>query len=419
MDSKSLSKVAARSARRLLVRSWVLTALAACGLAHPASAQEPTTEVPAYARRIASGEEPAPVSAIIQTGCPTCGGLSGAPNITGHVGCSTCGGGGSSGDCGNGCPTGHCYPGKKCGTCNGDFQRPESCGRVGSVLNGVFDCLCCKDPCYDPCWVPAANAAFFQDAARPRSQMRLRWDMGYNMTQPDRNEWFWARSGGGGKGPARAETRVDYQELTLYNETATGGFGFFIEMPYRAIHPEINDFNSGFGDMNLGTKSMFVDCELMQLTFQFRTFIPIGATRSGLGNGHVTLEPSLLSTFKLTNCTYLQQQISEWIPIGGDSDYAGMVLHYHTSLNHSWWKRGPWELVGTLEFNGWTFQDGAFTEDDGTQFVRSNRESYLSAGPGARLHFCEYLDVGVGSAFALTDDSFGEQIYRVEFRVRY
>src|SRR5262249_3143137 len=154
-----------------------------------------------------------------------------------------------------------------------------------------------------------------------------RYDYGQNLILPDRAEYFWARTGTGGgagiagfnaKGPPKAETSLHYDELSLYQEIAAGGFGFFIEEPYRPVYPAVNDRDANFGDLNLGTKSLLVDCELLQLTFQFRTYVPTGNSRNGIGTGHVSLEPSLLASLKLSPNTYLQSQLAEWIPIGGD-----------------------------------------------------------------------------------------------------
>jgi hypothetical protein len=279
--------------------------------------------------------------------------------------------------------------------------------------------LCCKDPCYEPHYSIVGNAAFFQDGVRPQSQMRLRYDFGNNLTQPDRAEWFWAKINGRGPKIANgSETRVDYHEVSMYTEAATERFGFFIEEPYRSYDAEQAGHHANFGDLNLGTKSLLVDCELLLLTFQFKVYIPTGNPNTGIGTGHTSLEPSLLASVKLAQATYLQMQLAEWIPVGGDTDFQGSVIHYHASLNHSFWKRGALELIGTGEFNGWTFQDGLFTGPGGVA-TKASGETYVTVGGGLRLVFCEKADLGFGSSFALTSDHFADQLYRTEFRLRY
>ncbi len=397
------------------IRAWAWAGIAACGLASgTASAQDaPAGPVPAYAQMILEGKTPKAESTITQAGC--CDSLSPAPMITGSVG-----GGCAAGTCPPGCSTGHCLPGRKCPTRCGTCGDDDCSGRLSRLTNQLFTCFCCTDPCYEPKWLPQANAGFFIDHARPQSHMRIRHDAGLDMIMPDRNEFFWARTGR--KGPPSREETVDYHDLTMYTEIASGSASVFTEMPYRLVDPDINTFHAGWGDLTIGTKSMFIDCELLQLTFQFKTIIPIGSSRNGFGTGHVSLEPSLLSTLKLTPCDYLESQISEWIPIGGDRDYAGMILHYHSSLNHLWCQKKAVQFITSLEYNAYVFQDGALTNPAsfvGAETKTSSRDSYHYLGAGCRFVICDNYDIGFGAAFSVTDDHFADQLLRTEIRIRY
>lgn len=397
------------------IRVWALAGLATCGLANGAIKADDDINgpVPAYAQTIIDGKTPAKASDIKPVGC--CDSLSPAPMITGSND-----GGCGAGTCPPGCATGHCIPGRKCPTRCGTCGDDDCSGRFSRLSNQLFGCFCCTDPCYEPLWLPQANAGFFVDHARPQSQMRVRWDAGLNMIMPDRNEFFWARTGR--KGPPRREQTLDYHELTMYTEVAGAAASVFTEMPYRLVSPDNNDFHAGWGDLTIGTKSMFIDCELLQLTFQFKTIIPVGSSRNGFGTGHVTLEPSLLSTLKLTPCDFLETQLSEWIPIAGDRDFAGMVFHYHTSLNHLWCKKKAIQFMTSLEYQGYVFQDGALTNPAG--FVgpatkTSSREAYHYLGAGCRFVICDNYDIGFGAAFSVTDDHFADQLLRTEIRIRY
>jgi hypothetical protein len=133
----------------------------------------------------------------------------------------------------------------------------------------------------------------------------------------------------------------------------------------------------------------------------------------------VSLEPSLLGALKLLSETYLQMQVAEWIPLGGDMDYQGAVIHYHFSLNQVLWRLLPdVPLIGTWEFSGFTFQHGDFTDPFIGSFQKAAGTSYLSTGPGLRLSVCNRVDFGVGSAFAL--NHLGPlQVYRSELRIRF
>jgi hypothetical protein len=269
------------------------------------------------------------------------------------------------------------------------------------------------------------NAALFVDGARPITQTEIRWDAGRGGNFPDRAEYFWARADGQGRGPRPPAGRLgeyhfDYDDLTIITETAKDKLSMIVEMPYRAVSPDFYAHGAGFGNMGIGTKTLLFDCELMQVSMQMKTYLPIGNALKGVGNGHVSLEPSLLFAVKLHADTYVQAQISEWIPIGGDPFYAGSVLHTHTSLNHVLHRFGPdIPLVGTMEANTFSFQDGAYTDPVFGSFQKASDTTYISMGPGVRLFFCDKLDFGFGTAFSLTSDNFARQLYRTSVRLRF
>lgn len=384
-------------------------------------------------------------SAVTPAGCASCGGGTrygelGIPAGVVGGGCNSCGNGGC-GSCG-------CYSG--CGACGSCFG--DNC--FGRCIGGIYECLCCPDPCYEPTWIPVANSAFFVDAARPVTQTRWRYDAGMGYRNLDRSEYLMPRfriapnvlsangqvgpagpcaaTGAPGKGPGFIAGRSNIEDLSLYTEGAIGNFSIFLEMFYREFSPSTAGdspaaacSSSGFGDMVIGTKSLLLDCELMNLAFQFKTFIPTGNFTQGLGTGHVSLEPSLLGTFKLTQDCYFQWQTSYWIPIGGDALYQSNIWHSHGSFNKVLCKPSTkCQVVGTFEMNEWTIFQGAYT---GTDFLiggiappaLSATTGIFSAGPGVRLIICNYLDIGVGSAFALTGDRWAQQLIRSEFRWRF
>src|SRR5262249_12662330 len=156
-----------------------------------------------------------------------------------------------------GCPTGTCYPGKKPCDCCGEAR--SKCGRL---FCGIYECICCPDPCYEPRWVPLANAALFVDPARPATQIRLRGGFGWDLRLPGKGQGFWAQEKGRGPqlpctfptptplpnpcGGAAAftgpgEPRLDYREGFLYMEGAVERFGLFVELSYRNTSPTVFD----------------------------------------------------------------------------------------------------------------------------------------------------------------------------------
>jgi hypothetical protein len=253
------------------------------------------------------------------------------------------------------------------------------------------------------------------------TQTRFRWDAGKNVTQPDRSEFFWAAIGG--KGRPNPETSVNYHELSLYQEVSAGKFSFYILQPYRSMNAAVNGGSGGFGDLTLGTKTLFLDSEVIHSAFQFQTQIPTGSAGSGAGVGHVSLTPSILTSIKLYPDTYFQSQLGYWIPISpsqvNGSSFAGSVFQFNHSINHVICRPlRDTALIGTIESVGYTFTSGKFTDVDGTVFS-ANNQTYFGVGPGLRLCICDKVDVGFGAMFSVSKNHFADQLYRSELRWRF
>ncbi|MFO0878917.1 MAG: hypothetical protein U0840_16365 [Gemmataceae bacterium] len=401
-------------------RLWVCWLMLA--LAGVASGQEPASPSDAYLRELLA--DPAP-SGLIEVGCIGCqSGLlsaalpapelpaalgTGPPSLQTPLLIDGCG-------CGDGRP---CVPGRKaCHPCEANTW-------VGRFCCALYDCICCPDPCYEGRWTPLADSALFCEGVRPITQSKLRWESGPGFLYPDRSEYFWARADGQGRGPKPtapllATPSLRYNELIMVNEGGTGAITMTIEQPYREVQAEPYFHSAGFSDMSIMTKTLLFDCELLQFSMLFRTYIPLGNPLKGLGTGHVTLEPGGVVGLKLTPTTYLQTQVSQWIPLGGSPDYAGSILHYHGSLNQVLWRIMPdVPLIGTLECAGYSFQTGKYTDPFLGSFQKSSGYTYLYAGGGARLFVCDKVDFGFGGLFAMSDQHFAREIYRMEFRVRW
>src|SRR5262249_7736036 len=155
----------------------------------------------------------------------------------------------------------------------------------------------------------------------------------------------------------------------------------------------------------------------------FKTFLPTGNFTAGVGTGHVSLEPGFLTAIKLTPGLYFQGEGAYWFPIGGDAGAQGPVFHYHFSLNKLLWCCGhDIQLIGTCELNGWEILGGGYTDPNFARtpkFSAKNIGTIVSVGPGVRLVICDKIDFGVGAAFALTDQSMGDEALRAEFRWRF
>lgn len=307
-----------------------------------------------------------------------------------------------------------------CDSCGHDGCRSKTFG--GRLYWALSEALCVCDECYQPRWHLIESASFWVDSARTQNRVRLRWDYGAGMIFPDRAEYFWARVGGKGPDAQPGSNTVDelnYHEMSIYTETAQGKFSVFTVTPYRSLYMNEAGHAAGFSDIQIGTKSMLHDTPLLQVSLQMTTTIPSANPKEGLGVGHVALEPALLFGLSLTHRDFMQAQIAEWIPLGGDSSYAGALLRWGVSWNRVMWELDHDNVLTTnLDFVGWSFQDGAYTDPIVGQ-RSANNETYFYLGPGARFLLCGKYEFGMGGLFALSRNHFAEQILRTDFTIRY
>jgi hypothetical protein len=307
----------------------------------------------------------------------------------------------------------------------------EPCTFLGRAFANIYECLCCPDPCYQPKWVPAANASFFTDYARPRTVTRIRFDRGLNMQFPDRNQFFMKtiyskKFTGKGITPFNDfGLSLNYNQLYFYQEAAAEKGSLFFEMPYRQFDPLFGNSAAGFADLNFGLKSLLFDCEMLQVSFQFKSYMPSGNSAQGLGTGHVSVEPSLLMSLRLAENTYFQGQLAQWIPLGGTNKIAGGVLHYHFSFNQVLWNYTPDSpIIGTFEMNGYSFQNGGYTgpvlSNGGNNLafatVANSGDTYFDMGPGIRKSVCNMMDYGGAIVWTVTSPHFASPLFRVEVR---
>ena len=373
---------------------------------------------------------------VEQSSCATCGGFHG--HLDGHVF-----------TCQAGCASGNCIPGRQ--PCNPPLNECDTV--VGAFMTNLYQCICCPDPCYEPKWEPAAFASFFADYARPRTVTRLRYDNLEDMTRPDRNQ-FWlnnvtpthgsVRLAGGPHNPTGGFVRgsgvitnlsARLQQVSLYQEAAGEHGSFFVEYPYRQINESWAPTQAGFGDVNFGIKSLLFDCEMLQVAFQLRTFMPSGNFTDNLGTGLFALDPSILASLKLSPTTYFQGQFGNWVPLGGPGvkrSLAGGIFYWFMSLNQVLCYTTPDSpLIATLEMDGWSFEDGSYTGSISSitstthpnQTTKLNHVekgggvSYFNIGPGLRQSICNRVDFGGAITWA-TDSAahWAQPWFRFEVR---
>ncbi|MBV8309065.1 MAG: hypothetical protein JO344_01575 [Planctomycetaceae bacterium] len=348
---------------------------------------------------------------VEKSACATCGGFHG--HLDGHVF-----------TCQAGCASGNCIPGRP--PCNLPLNECDTV--VGSFLTNLYQCICCPDPCYEPKWEPAAYASLFADYARPRTVTRLRYDNLEDMTQPDRNQ-FWINNVTPSRLPRRPISNLfaRLQQVYIYQEAAGPHGSLFVEYPYRQINQSWAPTQAGFGDVNFGIKSLLFDCEMLQIAFQLRTFMPSGNFKDNLGNGQFAIDPSILTSLKLGPETYFQGQFGNWVPLGGpggQSRIAGGIFYWFMSLNQVLCCMTPDSpLIATLEMDGWSFQNGGFIPTilpSGMiphPIPHDSGISFFNIGPGLRQSICNRVDFGGAITWATNSaDHWAQPWFRFEVR---
>jgi hypothetical protein len=258
------------------------------------------------------------------------------------------------------------------------------------------------------------------DSALTGDLFRLRFDASYRDRQPTRAEFFWPKSGSiGGPGPRKAETSVDYQDISAYLELAGNSWlSAFVETPVRFLNPDRNPNTAGFADMNAGFKASFVQTANTVATFQFRTYIPTGAGGHGLGNNHVSLEPALLMNQRLAERWTLEGEFRYFVPIGG-TDFAGNIVRYGLGLSYGTHSPDSFWLNPVAEFVGWTVLDGKVSQPSAPLGRDASGDTIFNAKLGVRAGHGDRYDLYAGYGRALTGDFWYKDTFRVEFRFRF
>jgi hypothetical protein len=198
-------------------------------------------------------------------------------------------------------------------------------------------------------------APFVIDTTQPLSNFRIRYDSVYNLTFPDRSEYFWAAAGSKGPAPERS---VDYQDFRFQQELATENFSTAIDVPIRILNPEFNGNNAGVGDIGLTTKLVMLNGNEWQMTQITRTTFNNGNAKKGLGTGHVSIAPGMLFRYKWNDLTYVHSEIELSFPIAGDPVFSAPVLKYGFGLSHLYYDSDEFAIIQTLEFVNIWFLDG-------------------------------------------------------------
>jgi ferredoxin len=267
----------------------------------------------------------------------------------------------------------------------------------------------------------AAVASQFQDWAHPTTVIRLHFNAAFDLEHPDRALYFWSKQAITSADPGNRprEENVDVRDFTFYWETAPSKkASAFVEIPLRQLEPDVKPNYDGMGDMTIGTKLVFCDKNDFLATFQFKTYIPTGASDHGTGTGHTSLEPGFLTTWNICPRTYWQNEVELWIPIGGDKKLEGQILKYNSSLNYLLWENECCNkaLIPTIELVSWIPLSGQFFSIVDQQNRSGDNVAIVNVGAGFRYVMSEHCEWGFGANFNISDEQWYDSYYQVQFR---
>jgi hypothetical protein len=281
-----------------------------------------------------------------------------------------------------------------------------------------------------------ASMVGYIDDSSVHSQLRLRFDAGFNDPRPDRAEYFYA----GACCPAPANQAVqrtlNFQQLYMSGEYAPiKRFSIFTTIPYRWIQPiyipapntvQPIPSGSGISDVQAGLKFGLIANDSRQLTFQLRSAFPSGDGAAGLGTNHYTIEPTLLYYQHLSDRIAIESEFGDTHPIGGThyypgttpptkQNFAGDVLMYGVGPSYRLVDRDRYQVTPVLELVAWHVFSGLQTGAD--NIVQSAAGiNVFNIKIGARLNFGNGNSIYAGYGHGVTSNIWYSNLFRIEYR---
>jgi len=287
----------------------------------------------------------------------------------------------------------------------------------------------------------ADSATGYIDNAIIGSEIRFRFDSSFGVNSPDRAEFFYGKCGcfrflppsdpafdpnaPGPGGPGQIETKLDFQELRLDLEYVVHNrLSVLAEVPGRLIEPKTVPRAVGIADIRVGVKGGLIANDDTALTAQFRTYIPSGDARRGLGTNHTSLEPSLLFHHKLGEGVAIAGQAGIWIPIKGSAGvptvsnekFAGNILNYGFGLSFGLVDQPRVRISPVVEAVAWHVLGGFQT---GTGVSSAKGVNILNVKIGTRIDPGGPGSFYIGFGRAVTDAVWYEDIVRMEYRLAF
>ena len=288
------------------------------------------------------------------------------------------------------------------------------------------------------------------DNAIVGSEIRLRFDAGFDNDRPDRAEFFYPQCGCNGGTPlppgppSGLITHLNFQQLYMRAEYApVQRLSVFFELPVRWIQPQNFVPNTGtftnqagISDVQAGFKFAFLASHERYLTFELSASFPSGDSAKGLGTNHYSVAPSLLYFQRLTDRWSFEGQIGDSHPIGGSSgpisptgpvkDFAGDIFTYGLGPSYELYRGERLRFAPVLELVGWRVLGGLETNGELAErvpfvfpIVPSDGTNIVNLKVGARTSIGAHNSIYVGFGQALTHELWYKHIVRLEYRYTF
>ena len=263
-------------------------------------------------------------------------------------------------------------------------------------------------------------ALFEIDASQPSNNFRLRFESARDWEFADRVEYFWSRIGKKGPeftNPLTFEPSVDYQDIRLSFEVGGSKFSATTELPLRFIDPTILSNTGGMGDMAITTKTVMIDGDSLQLTQVLRNQLATGSAKRGLGNGHVSMEPGFVASYKWSDRTLIHNELKLWFPIGGEPGFSGPVLRYGMGFANVLYDSDTFAILPTFELVGWSILTGQ--KSVGLPNPQSiDGENIINLYPGLRIvrDNGRLFELGINGGFSVTERHWYRSVLRLDLR---
>ena len=268
------------------------------------------------------------------------------------------------------------------------------------------------------------------------TQLRIRFDAGFNIKAPDRAEFFYAKSGNfralpvtnpnydpnaPGPGPG-VVTRLNFSQLYAHAEYAPGPrVSVFGMLPVRFLRPETFSTSTSFGnetglsDIQFGAKGGLVSNDHRQVTASVQFSAPSGDSLKGLGTDHWSVEPALLY-HERASIVSIEAQLGEIFPTDGSAGlptsspdkFAGKILYWGVGPSVEIFRRGDTAIAPVVEFVGWHFVDGFQTA------TSVKGLDVVNVKIGGRVLFAGRSSLYAGWGHALTQKWWYENIVRLD-----